>query len=242
MSHSNEIASCLFCIENIITDEFYSSKSDILEESEYLRKITGQYFSFLSSDEFENLRNIIQLCLSYYKSYGDDELDLDSAILFCENRKLLVNSINSMFSKLSNQSQEKSEIPNLYYQLSNGYFPDDVTQIINLTYEEIVKNYTNQCFISAISLCGKVLETCLSSLYIKVFDKNPDDEKLGFDATLNRLKKSGYEFHDGTINQMKVISAHRNKAIHGTIIVPTRDEARGVIYLTKDVMTKSTSK
>ena len=56
------------------------------------------------------------------------------------------------------------------------------------------------------------------------------------------MKKNwGYEF--GELNkQMSLISAHRNKAIHGSIIIPTEDEARGIISLTKDVMLKVVSK
>lgn len=243
MVYSNEIATCLFWMEETISNTVYPSPTDIHEDISHLRKLMGKYFSFLSHDELDGLQNIIKLSSYYTRANTDDLLD-DSARFKCyeKQQELLLESIKLMFYKLSHAVKEKSEYSDFYYQFPDGYFPDDVTQIINLTYEEIIKDYINSCFISAISLCGKLLETCVSSLYIRVFGKSPDDEKLGFDAILNRLKKSGYQFHDGTKSQMQVISAHRNKAIHGTIMVPTRDEARGVIFLTKDVMIKATSK
>lgn len=238
MIYINEIANCLLSIEEIMTCNFNPDdiSEDILYNVSILRKTMGKYFSFFSHDELEKLQDIINKLLSY-------RID----ILFNDHddfnmKNLLLKSIDSMLLKLCHEVNDKSEFEELYYQFPDGYFSDDVTQIINLTYEEIIKDYTNGCFISSISLCGKVLETCLTSLYIKIFNKNPDDEKLGFNAILNRIKKAGYKFHDATISQMEVISVHRNKAVHGTIIIPTRDEARGVISLTKDVMIKVTSK
>ncbi|WLT40541.1 tyrosine-type recombinase/integrase (plasmid) [Synechocystis sp. B12] len=77
----------------------------------------------------------------------------------------------------------------LQYDFPQGKLPDDITKIINLTYSEVIDDYENECYISAISLCGKIIETVLNSLFVKIFDKNPDEEKLGFNAMLNRLKK-----------------------------------------------------
>lgn len=142
---------------------------------------------------------------------------------------------------LHENEEQDNEIKELCYIVKNKIFENDITLTINMIYDEILKDYKNKCYYSSIILCGKLLETIISSLYIKIFDIDPDAEKLGFDAMINKLKKQGYDF-SATKKHMAVIATHRNKAVHGSIIVPTKDEARGVIYLTKDILIKAESK
>lgn len=137
------------------------------------------------------------------------------------------------------QNQEMVEELNYYFP--QGVLKEDIAEIINITYDEVLSDYKNCCYISAISLCGKIIETALQSVYFEVFGKSPDDEKIGIDAIINRLKKNNYDFN-ALRDQMSIIAKHRNKAIHGSVIIPTRDEARGVISLTKDVLVKIVSR
>lgn len=128
----------------------------------------------------------------------------------------------------------------LSYKFPNSFFPDDITNIINLTYDEVIKCYINNCYISAISLCGKIIETALSALYEKIYFHSLRDDKIGYDALINKLKNNGYDFK--TLKEhLVIISKHRNKAIHGYVVIPTCDEARAVISLTKDALIKTTS-
>ena len=51
----------------------------------------------------------------------------------------------------------------------------------------------------------------------------------------NWLRENGYDFKESLLNQMKIISDHRNKAVHGSIWTLTRDETKGVISFTRDM-------
>lgn len=136
--------------------------------------------------------------------------------------------------------QNQEIVEELNYSLPKGVLKEDIAEIINITYDEVLSDYKNCCYISAISLCGKIIETVLHSVYFDVVGKSPDDDKIGIDAIINKLKKNSYEL--GALrDQMSVIAKHRNKAIHGSVIIPTRDEARGVISFTKDVLVKIVS-
>lgn len=136
--------------------------------------------------------------------------------------------------------EEKESFDAMAYELPAGHLPEDVTENVNLTYKEILVCYRYECFLAAIVLCGKIIETILSALFESVGGEKAD--KLGFHSLRSRLKKAGYSFEASLDSQFHVINAHRNKAVHGNIVVPSRDEARGIIYLTKDVMHKAVNK
>lgn len=148
--------------------------------------------------------------------------------------------IQKTISHIHEINTNDSDIIELRYEFKQGIFEKDITDIINLTYEEVITDYKNKCYISAISLCGKIIETILSTLYQKLYFESPEKENLGYNALLNRLRKKGYDFK-GIVEQLNLIAVHRNKAIHGAIIVPTSDETRGIISLTKDVIIKTES-
>ena len=85
---------------------------------------------------------------------------------------------------------------------------------------------------------GRTIDTVRASFYAKNFGKHPSEETNppGVNAMINRLRKEGYRFPDGLKERMEVIALHRNMAIHGNIVLPSQDEARSTIYLTKDVL------
>jgi len=126
------------------------------------------------------------------------------------------------------------------YSFPKGVLPDDVTQIVNLSFEEILRCYERGCYLAAVALCGRTIETALGGLYQKKKgihpSEEPGDRKPGIGAILKYLTGAGYKFPPGTDKKIDAIALHRNMAIHGNLVVPTVDEARSVIYLTKDVM------
>jgi hypothetical protein len=140
-------------------------------------------------------------------------------------------------------SQERSQQEELFYVFPAGIIEEDVTQAVNLTYDEVMICFENRCYTSSITLCGKIVETILAGLYASVCGGDADEENLGIDAICNRLKKHGYDLKkDALQSMMDVISCQRNKAVHGSIIIPTSAEAKGVVLLTKDVMQKAASR
>jgi hypothetical protein len=88
------------------------------------------------------------------------------------------------------------------------------------------------------ALCGRTIETVLGSLYEKTVGIHPskDNSKPGMNAIINRLTREGFVFPAGLKEKMEVIALHRNMAIHGNLVIPTEDEARSVIYATRDVL------
>lgn len=126
------------------------------------------------------------------------------------------------------------------YSFPKGVLPDDITKLVNLCFEEILRCYERDCFLAAVALCGRTIETVLGGLYQKIKGIHPSDEpgdrKPGIGAILKYLAGVNYKFPPGTKEKFDAIALHRNMAIHGNLVVPTVDEARSVIYLTKDVM------
>jgi hypothetical protein len=124
------------------------------------------------------------------------------------------------------------------YAFPHSYLPDDITKILNRSYAEAVRCYEVGCFLACIALCGRTIETAIGSLYERRTGIHPSAEptKPGLNAILNRLKRDGYNFPPALKEKMEVIALHRNSAIHGNLLLPTDDEARSVIYSTRDVL------
>lgn len=78
----------------------------------------------------------------------------------------------------------------------------------------------------------------LGALYEKKIGVHPskDSQKPGVNAIINRLTKDGYVFPTGLKEKMEVIAMHRNMAVHGNLVIPTDDEARSVLYSTRNVL------
>jgi len=134
---------------------------------------------------------------------------------------------------------QQESFDSMAFSFPMSVFPEDITEVINLSYNEALTSYRNQCYLATIVLCGKVIETVLGTLYERTFNKRASDEKLGINAIINQLNRAGFAFSKGIKERMEIIAEHRNTAAHGNISIPTRDEARSVIYLTRDVMAKA---
>jgi hypothetical protein len=121
-----------------------------------------------------------------------------------------------------------------------GVLPDDLTRIINLSYEEVLRCYERGCFLAAVTMCGRTMETTLGGLYQKKKGVHPSEEigeyKPGIGGILKYLASVSYKFPPGTKEKFDAIALHRNMAVHGNLTIPTVDETRSAIYLTKDVL------
>jgi hypothetical protein len=124
------------------------------------------------------------------------------------------------------------------YTFPHTYLPDDITKLINHAYGEAVRCYEVCCFMASIALCGRAIETAIGALFEKVVGVHPsmDPTKPGMNAMLNRPTKAKYVFPPALKEKMEVIALHRNMAVHGNLQFPTDDEARSVIYSTRDVL------
>ena len=140
------------------------------------------------------------------------------------------------------RSKEANEI--MAYRLPDGTLPDDITRLVNLSFQEAVSCYEISCFLAAIALCGRTIETVLAGEYqqIKGIHPSADPSKPGLNAIINELKRQGHAVPTGLKEKMETIAIHRNMAIHGNLVIPTDDEARSAIYATRDVLRYATER
>ena len=127
-----------------------------------------------------------------------------------------------------------------FVELSSGAlsalaFPEDITASLRHTYDE-----ANGCLragfnLACIGLCGRILETLLHSAYRRHFTEDPS---IGYHAIRRRLQDKGYMLDASVERQMDLIYAYRNRAVHGSVQVPSVDEATAMMLLVRSVVAR----
>ena len=184
-----------------------------------------------------------EVLIHYQCSYNESEwlcaYHLKEFLPAIDQMGALVRACLDKIYEMKPVQPSEDEISSLSYSLPAGCLAADVLHVTRVTYDEIIRCYRNRCFLAAIALCGRVIETLLAETYKNACGEDPDSKAFGLNAILNRLEKKGYDLKkDAIVKQMELIGLHRNKAVHGSIVLPTHDEARGVIHLTRDIMRK----
>src|SRR5438105_1997776 len=49
----------------------------------------------------------------------------------------------------------------MIYAFPDGVLPDDISKLVNLSFEEILRCYERGCYLAAVALCGRTIETVL---------------------------------------------------------------------------------
>lgn len=207
---------------------------DFLLSIRFLIEIYNQKFSRIDSFDQKKANMMIQ---EYYLGPNYSKINNNMHEFVHESLKFTKLMIESIINYSDNNKKE------LDLKLKDNIFDEDVTEIINLTCDEVVTDYSNSCFISAISLCGKIIETALYAL-LKKYEPNysyDSTDKRGLYQLYNKLNKHGYDFSD-VEKQIAIIATHRNMAIHGNIIRPDIDDALGTIHFTKSVLNRIMSR
>jgi len=124
-------------------------------------------------------------------------------------------------------------------QISDNYREDFIE-----TLEEIAICFQNECYIATISLCGKILEICLTHILQKNGVDTSNIKMIG-----NLIKKVREivptQYLDPAFNSIAdIISKSRNTALHfqEKIPIPSRDQAIMVIFATRDVVNRHFSR
>ena len=127
--------------------------------------------------------------------------------------------------------------PNLEFERINSAppsFPKDVLEALNHTIDEVSVCYNHGCNLATIGLCGKIVETLLSTAYeIKTGEAAGP---LGYHKLRTTLKEQGMPLEGSLDKMLEYINACRNKAVHGNVIIPTEREAMSVCIFTQDVI------
>ena len=228
--------------------ELNAAKSSKAVDS--IRDFVNEHFDELTDHELGSLRSLVNHHDAKRQRSIPDELfdvldleEIDQWVLD-SRRGIAGEALEKIGAFVAGSRMEKAdeELTGLRFTFPAGVFSDEVTEIVNLTYGEALEGYRHGFFLSAIVLCGKVQEVCVARTYEKVCGEDSEKLNMSFDAVCNRLKNEGYTFDEGLKKQMESVWIRRNKAVHGTIVIPTRDQARGVISLTRDTMQKIVSK
>lgn len=119
-----------------------------------------------------------------------------------------------------------------HFEISNiGELEEDVIQSINSTLQEILRAFSSECYLASIGLCGRVIETILLGL---ATSRGIEAKGKGTHALRTSLRKEGFIFDEALDRQLDLISSYRNHAVHGSVRIPTRDAAYGVIMHMRD--------
>ena len=141
------------------------------------------------------------------------------------------------FSKalLDNEDTEPNELLEFErIDSAPSSFPKDVLDALNLTIDEVSVCYKHECNLATIGLCGKIVETLLSTAYEVVTGDDPGTR--GHSALRTALKNRGMPLEGSLDKMLEYINACRNKAVHGNVIIPTKKEATAVGIFTQDVI------
>jgi len=108
------------------------------------------------------------------------------------------------------------------------------------TLEEIAICFQNDCYIATITLCGKILEICLTDILRKNDIDTTGIRMIGQMLKTVREKIPMQSLDPSLNNVADIISKSRNTAIHyeEQIPIPSRDQTIMVIFATRDVVNR----
>ncbi len=120
--------------------------------------------------------------------------------------------------------------------------PEEINSDIKADIIELNKCFNNQCYRSAIILCGRLLETALHRKYYEVtnndlLEKSPG---IGLGNIIAKLKEKNTQLDPAItnqihlINQVRIFSVHKKKQA----FYPTQQQTHAAILYTLDILEK----
>ena len=127
-------------------------------------------------------------------------------------------------------------------QFNPRMVPSEIRGEIHADLSEAQKCMNNECYRSAVILCGRVLET---ALHRKYFDATGNDllEKapgIGLGNLIAKLSEKGVTLDPGLSNQIHLINQLRIYSVHKKqeTFAPSKTQAEAIILYTLDVLEK----
>lgn len=155
-----------------------------------------------------------------------------------KDERLLEKTLEGLFEKpISEVTKSVSDLVEMCKNKQiNNNFKDDFIR----TLEEIAVCFQNECYIATVSLCGKILEICITDV---LQSNNIDTSNIRMLGNLIREARNRVPnryFDPSLENIAKIISLSRNSAIHYNEIIPipSRDETIMVIFAIRSVVTR----
>ena len=157
--------------------------------------------------------------------------------------------------RLTALGRDQARAPTMFesaVRLPGGLVAPEVAASLQEVLREAESTMASGAWCGSIMLYGRFVETlCLGVALDRGVIK--DGERLGLDAILNRLKRSGFLADDDVVRQsMTLLKSYRNTAVHPgwtvareeleraivTIRLPTRDDAETMQRLVRNVITR----
>ena len=208
------------------------------KESSYRIQSLKKAFDELKTNSLE-LNDLIKHDIANEpKIIGIKTLISESKIDDIEKLEQNIEKISLLYSKLSLPKEKTIEKPS--FKL--GYTPEEIKEDISADLKELERCFANECYRSAIILCGRLLETALHRKYYEetgqdLLEKSPG---IGLGNVIAKLKEKEINIDPAIvqqihlINQVRVFSVHRKKEA----FYPTKTQTHAMVLYTLDVLEK----
>lgn len=162
----------------------------------------------------------------------------------------ILNKIKQEYNKIinnqdkKNKEKKKNKETNYDIQIEDiiSKIPTEIKQEISLDFDEIKKCLRNNCFRSAIMLCGKILEAALNRKYFEMTGKDLIETSpgMGLGKIIAKLKEEGINFDPGVTQQIHLINNVRIHSVHikKEIFKPTKEQTQAIFLFTVDILKK----
>ena len=162
----------------------------------------------------------------------------------------VLNEIKREYDKIINnqdkKNKEKKKNKEIDYDIQIeeiiSKIPTEIKQEISLDFDEIKKCLKNNCFRSAIMLCGKILEAALNRKYFEITGKDLIETSpgMGLGKIIAKLKEKGINFDPGVTQQIHLINNVRIHSVHikKEIFKPTKEQTQAIFLFTTDILKK----
>lgn len=188
---------------------------------EYYKKELQINISNLKEDikniESNNLNELRSLIDHLEKNYIDTKISLDII------KKLM-----------------KFEIKEKWINITN--IPYELKENIKADLEEIQKCYENECYRSAVIMCGRVLEIVLHRKYYEVTKKDilETNPSIGLGKLIAKIKEKDIEIDPGLTQQIHLVNQIRINSVHvkKKMFHLTKEQTQAIILYTQDIIKK----
>ncbi|MDP6586131.1 MAG: DUF4145 domain-containing protein, partial [Anaerolineales bacterium] len=219
------------------------------------------------SKPFDNSRIVIDFKAKQEITYRDafnsalknlklHETTLNKYIAINPSNQPVVNELLQVMAELDTTNLDEltktiTKLDQLYNQLDiptskTFNLPKNLPSVIEpelqADLDEMQKCYSNECYRSAIILCGRLIETTLHWKYydataFDLLEKNPN---MGLGNLIAKLREKNIDLDPALqqqihlINQVRIFSVHKKQeAFH-----PSEDQTHAIILYTVDILNK----
>ena len=235
MSIKNSLKELRSVLKSIISREINIS-SEHFEESFDYKKMEQGYWIKRLHQSLEKVENLLMsekaLNASFVKKFKEvkkkiEKNELEKAI------KALDEIISACPRSESKKVKEEFVLP---------FVPYVIYDEIKTCFDEMLRCYENNCYRSALILCGRILEIALHQKYYEVtkvnlLEKAPD---IGLGRLVERLRNKNIVLDPAISNQIHLINQLRIASVHKRKepFVPTKQQTKAAILYTLDILKK----